>query len=176
MPAHAGSYWYPRTNRIGTLVVALLSMGPVAAHAQEQAASAWPNTLRLQSLIAGSKGRDIVKMRQYDHIGSPSCTKDGEFAAFDAFKIVSKEMVSSPECLIVRQDGTGLFRLTHGSTPRWSPDGKRLLFMAKVREIWIKTWESSWSIATGNANRRNRTGPVAGLVTRRSMDRVLEGW
>ena len=127
--AHSGSSQCQRMSRIAALVGALLAACITTADAQEQPVSAWPNTLRLQSLIPGSEGRDIVKMRSYDHIGSPSCSKDGEFAAFDAFKIVSQEMVTRPECWVVRRDGTGLFRLAQGSTPRWSPDGKRLVFM-----------------------------------------------
>jgi Tol biopolymer transport system component len=36
---------------------------------------------------------------------------------------------SSAECWIARRDGQDLKRLAFGATPRFSPDGKRLLFM-----------------------------------------------
>ena len=93
----------------------------------------WPNTLRFQPLSDGSRGRDIIKLRQYDHIGSPSCSREGEWVAFDAYKIVSGERVSTPECWVASVDGTGLRKLAEGSVPRWSPDGKRLLFVREGR-------------------------------------------
>jgi Tol biopolymer transport system component len=103
--------------------------GNIGAAADDESNPTRPNTLRFEPLSSPGHGRDIVKLKAYDHIGSPSCSKDGRWAAFDAFKVTSEEMVSAPECFIVRVDGTGLGKLATGSTPRWSPDGNRLLFM-----------------------------------------------
>ena len=116
-------------SRVIPAALLLLIPGVFVVRGAEEANSVWPNTLRLQPLVPGSEGRDIIKLRAYDHIGSPSCSHDGRWASFDAFKIVSPEKVSSPECFIVRLDGTGLSKLAEGTTPRLSPDGKRLLFM-----------------------------------------------
>jgi Tol biopolymer transport system component len=115
--------------QLTTFSVLFLVSGAVETRGAEAPELVWPNTLRLQPLTTGAQGRDIVKLRPYDHIGSPSCSKDGQWAAFDAHKVISESLVSPPECFIVRTDGTGLIKLSEGSTPRWSPDGKRLLFM-----------------------------------------------
>jgi hypothetical protein len=110
---------------------ALLILVPAIAAGQHDdgGVSPRPNTLCLQPLAPSSQARDIVKMRVYDHIGSPSCSKDGHWVAFDAHKVVSPEMVSAAECYVVRIDGGGLRKLAQGTTPRWSPDGNRLVFM-----------------------------------------------
>jgi Tol biopolymer transport system component len=102
------------------------------------------NTLRVQTLGAGNQGRDVARLRAYDAIGSPSCSGDGRWVAFDAIKIAARDWVSPSECQIVRLDGTGLRKLTDGATPRWSPDGERLVFMrefgpdpARDDGVWV---------------------------------------
>ena len=51
--------------------------------------------------------------------------------AFDAYKPGPAGVV--PEVWIAQRDGGELKRLTGGATPRWSPDGKRILFMRERR-------------------------------------------
>jgi hypothetical protein len=118
-------------QRSHLIVVAVLSLIPVilGASATQAADQVRPNTLRTRPLAPGDRGSDIIKLRTYDHVGSPACTRDGRSVAFDAYKVVSSVLVSPAELFIVRIDGTGLSRLTAGCAPRWSPDGKRLLFM-----------------------------------------------
>jgi dipeptidyl aminopeptidase/acylaminoacyl peptidase len=114
---------------ISTLAIVLVALVTTEARAQDEADTVRPNSLRWQPLGPPGQGRDIIKLPEYDHVGSPSCSRDGEWVAFDAYKTVSPEKVSPPACWVVRRDGMGLRKVADGAAPRWSPDGKRLLFM-----------------------------------------------
>jgi dipeptidyl aminopeptidase/acylaminoacyl peptidase len=56
-----------------------------------------------------------------------SFSRDGQWIAFDAYKQGFDN--SRAECWIAGRDGRELKRLAFGATPRFSPDGKRLLFV-----------------------------------------------
>ncbi len=85
-----------------------------------------PNTIRIQSTEKPQEGRWVV-MPGFSELGSPCFSRDGEWIAFDAYK---EGYNNSPsECWVARNDGRDLKRLAIGATPRWSSDGKRLLFM-----------------------------------------------
>lgn len=85
-----------------------------------------PNTVRIQ-LVARSEEGKWVLMPGFSELGSPCFSRTGLWIAFDAYK---EGYNNSPsECWVARRDGGGLRRLAVGATPRWSPDGMRLLFM-----------------------------------------------
>jgi Tol biopolymer transport system component len=85
-----------------------------------------PNTIRIQSLSVSNKGY-WVTMPGFSELGSPSFSRDGEWIAFDAYKMGFNH--SPSECWVARRNGKELKRLAIGATPRWSPDGKKLVFM-----------------------------------------------
>jgi hypothetical protein len=85
-----------------------------------------PHTVRVQPADPDEIGHWIV-MPGYSELGSPCFSRDGLWIALDAYKQGYNN--SGPETWIARRDGTGLKKLANGATPRWSPDGKRLLFM-----------------------------------------------
>lgn len=85
-----------------------------------------PNTIRIQSMAKPEEGH-WVTMPGFSELGSPSFSRDGQWIAFDAYRMGYNN--SPSECWIVRRDGKNLTKLAVGATPRWSPDGKRLLFM-----------------------------------------------
>lgn len=84
-----------------------------------------PHTIRIERLASPEVGH-WINLPGYSELGSPCISRDGEWVAFDAFK---QGYNNSPsECWIARRDGRGLTRVAFGGTPRWSPDGRRLLF------------------------------------------------
>jgi Tol biopolymer transport system component len=84
-----------------------------------------PNTIRIQSTDSPKAGNWVV-MPGFSELGSPSFSREGDWIAFDGYKKGYNN--SSAESWIARRDGRDLTRLADGATPRWSPDGRRLLF------------------------------------------------
>lgn len=88
------------------------------------------NTLRIEPVGEG-EGKSL-QLDGFFYVGSPCYSKDGEWIAFDGYKGDNAANITS-ECWVVRSDGTDARRLAKGATPRWSPDGKQLLFMREER-------------------------------------------
>jgi Tol biopolymer transport system component len=87
------------------------------------------STIRVQSIKDPKQGSWVV-MPGFKELGSPSFSKDGGWIAFDAYKDGYDN--SPSECWVARKDGRDLTRLAIGATPRWSPNGERLLFMRDI--------------------------------------------
>ncbi len=84
-----------------------------------------PRSIRIQALDDPAKGV-WVELAGFIELGSPTMSRDGQWIAFDAYKEGFNR--SRAECWIARRDGRDLKRLTYGAVPRFSPDGKRILF------------------------------------------------
>ena len=89
-----------------------------------------PNALCIQPMGAPNEPTWIT-IPGYYYLGSPTFSPDGQWVAFDAYKSNAPRVVS--EVWIVKADGSDPRKLVAGATPRWSPDGKRLLFMREQR-------------------------------------------
>ena len=87
---------------------------------------ATPNTIRIESLDDPKNGHWVV-MPGFTELGSPTFSRDGQWIAFDGYKEGFDN--SRAECWVARRDGRELKRLAFGATPRFSPDGKRLLIV-----------------------------------------------
>jgi len=87
------------------------------------------NVLRVDP-VDGGEGKALA-LTGFQAIGSPHFSKDGEWIAFDAYKASAQRVTS--ECWVVRKDGTEPREVCKGATPRWSPDGKQLIFMREER-------------------------------------------
>ena len=104
---------------------------PVPRSDDEPEFAITPNTIRIQPTNKPEDGRWVL-MPRFSELGSPCFSRDGEWIAFDAYKAGRN---SSPaECWFARADGRELRRLTFGATPRWSPDGRRLVFMRNATD------------------------------------------
>lgn len=88
------------------------------------------NVLRIEPVGEG-EGKSL-EMEGFYYIGSPNFSKDGEWIAFDGYKGTARANVVT-ECWVIRTDGTEARKVARGATPRWSPDGKQLLFMREER-------------------------------------------
>jgi Tol biopolymer transport system component len=85
-----------------------------------------PNTIRIQAIDSPKEGSWVV-LPGFSELGSPCFSRDGKWIAFDGYKEGFNN--STAESWVARSDGRDLTRLAQGATPRWSPDGNRLLFM-----------------------------------------------
>ncbi len=87
-----------------------------------------PNSIRIEPLTKDATGGWIT-LGEFSEIGSPAISPDSETVAFDGHE---KGYGNSPgEIWIARRDGSKLHKLVAGVTPRWSPDGSKILFTRK---------------------------------------------
>lgn len=89
-----------------------------------------PNALCIQP-AGDPKEATWITIPGYYYLGSPTFSPDGQWVAFDAYKSNAPRVVS--EVWIVKSDGSDPRKVAIGATPRWSPDGERLLFMREQR-------------------------------------------
>ena len=84
-----------------------------------------PNSIRVEPLTQQGTGGWIT-LGGFAEIGSPAISPDNEWVAFDGRE---KGFGKSPaEIWVARRDGSKLHKLVTGATPRWSPDGSKIIF------------------------------------------------
>jgi Tol biopolymer transport system component len=115
------------TSRALVAVLAVLSLG---ASTEAQGRRLALNTIRTMPLDGRGEGKTLTET-EFFYVGSPHFSPDGQWVAFDGYKGDAGN--AHAECWVVKTDGTGLRKLADGATPRWSPDGRRLLFMRDRR-------------------------------------------
>ena len=95
------------------------------------------------------KKRDISldDLARLVRVGSPVVSPDGEWVAYTASQIDTKEDKSLTHLWMVKWDGSARIQLTYGkegaSQPRFSPDGRYISFLssrpgpAKGEQVWL---------------------------------------
>ena len=97
----------------------------------------------------------VEDLRRFKFISDPQISPDGSKVAFVVSIINYEENKYKRSIWLADTESGGLIQFTHGpgsdKNPRWSPDGKMLLFLAKGREKDKKTQLYTISLTGGEA-------------------------
>jgi len=132
--------------RLRTPLVLLVLVAPYRLNAQQPTqpvpvASASPTPISAQTPVPGPAFEEVLSLRQ---VGSPAISPDGRTVAFTVTTADWKENRFDTEIWIARE-GAPAVQLTRtekqsSTTPRWSPDGRWLAFLAdrgNKTQVWL---------------------------------------
>lgn len=86
------------------------------------------STIRILSLREGRLLRPLtIPLRRHADF-LPAWSPNGGTIAFVRLPVTRDEQVGAPAIFLIGPDGRGLRRLTSGTSPSWSPDGRHLVF------------------------------------------------
>jgi len=135
-------------TRIFSLAFSSLVLAACAASEtlQVEDASIGTQDVRNDASNPGTDKRafEIADLYRCATVGSPSVTKDGKLVAFSVKRYTLEEGKTWSQIWMMSADGTGQRAMTSGehndTDPRFSPDGKRLLFVSDrggSSQLWI---------------------------------------
>lgn len=78
--------------------------------------------------VDGGKAKLYFEPGEYDMIGSPAFSADGQKLAFDGWASQKGECYEDAKILVSNSDGSNLKAIGRGVMPRWSPGGNRIVF------------------------------------------------
>ncbi|MGD8412665.1 MAG: S9 family peptidase [Candidatus Latescibacterota bacterium] len=92
---------------------------------------------------AGKRALTIADLYALKNVADPQCSPDGKRVAFTVTEHDMQEGKSNSDIYLMDVDGSNLRRMTSNEKadyhPRWSPDGKYLLFVS-TRENGAQAW------------------------------------
>lgn len=93
----------------------------------------------------GTGWRKLLEVPGYAALGSPDCSRDGKFIAFDAYQSQLGEIWSDCRVMIAARDGHSLVDLVHGNMPVFSADGRFVCCSRPTPEqgVWIAALDGS---------------------------------
>ena len=110
----------------------------------------------------GTGWKRLFDVPEFESLGSPNCSADGKWLAFDGCRSQKGETWSQSHMLACRLDGTELRDLGRGAMPTWSPDYQQ--FACSNNDdgaVWIRSrdlkdgrpldstgWGIAWSPAS----------------------------
>ena len=124
-----------------SLLLFTLLTGNIISHAQ-QTSSKSPTGKTTRQL-------ELPDFYRFETVGSPVISPDGRFVAYVRSSIVEKDNRRQGDIWVVSTDGSVSARkistaFTTSSSPRWSPDGKLLFFVARVPGKVVSSFEPSY--------------------------------
>ena len=94
-------------------------------------------------VIAEKKAFTIEDLYKIKYVSDPQISPDGKKIAFVLSESFLKEGKRNSEIYLMNSDGSGQRQMTNNPAadfhPRWSPDGKKLLFVS-TRENGTQAW------------------------------------
>ncbi len=116
-----------------------------------------PASLWLAASPVAAQGRAFTPQDWYrmTTLSAPAVSPDGKWVAFTVMTVREKENKRHDEVWMVSTQGGDPIRMTspslESSSPRWSPDGRLLLFSSSRPESKARTWGLRMDVPAGEA-------------------------
>lgn len=121
--------------------VVVTTWGSLAAAQQRN-----PNYSALYVINADGTGwRKLLEVPGFAALGSPDCSRDGKYVAFDAYQSQLGKIWSDCRVMVASLDGGSLVDLVHGNMPVFSADGRFVTCSrpSPERGVWIVAVDGS---------------------------------
>ena len=98
------------------------------------------------AVVAAERPMTFEDLAAFQRLGTPALSPDGKWIAYDVTSIDLPKNSRSSAIWLMRADGSGARKITDGSAPVWSPDGKTIAHTAG-------TQVALYEVATGKSRK-----------------------